>query len=60
MTINVERGAKGTLKWLVEEEGLNEVRCYSDRQTIEKKLMNFNEKYYQKAYQTIAYKDKIY
>ena len=50
LTINIGRGAKESLKRLVEEENLNVVRYHSDRQMIENKLIEFNIQHYQKAH----------
>jgi len=61
LTKHAGKGVKGNLKRLhIVNENDQIIRTIIDKENIEKTIKEFNEKHFQKAHQSIAYKDKIY
>jgi len=58
---HVGKGEREGIKRIHEVDDNNRIiSIHVDRESIENKLIEYNEAHFTKAYETIAYRDKIY
>jgi len=61
LTRNVGKGENSSIKWLHEKDNKRRIiNTFLDLQTIENKLINFNQRHYKKVMEILAYKDKLH